>query len=463
MKWTLVALAAIALGALLRWFWRIFGGTSRVDLLVAFRNLVQHGRRSLFLGGAIAAVTSMLVLLSGLSAGVRETMLRTATTLMTGHINVGGFYKVTEGMSAPVVADYRKILAIVRETVPEMSYAVARGRGWAKAISDSGSTMQLGVNGIDIGAEPAFRQVVQLSSGSLDDLAKPNTILIFENQAKKLDAKVGDMLTLSAPTTRGINNTLDVKVVAIAHDLGLISSWSSYISSDSLRGLYRLNPDSTGAIQIMLDEHALPRTPEIMARLRKALEAHGYRLMDPDPQPFFTKFDKVNREDWTGQKLDVTSWEDELSFFSWTLKALDGLSATLLVILLAIVVIGIMNTMWIAIRERTREIGTLRAIGMQREQVVRQFLVEALLLGLAATVTGVAFGALVALLLNAARVPVPIGVQIFLLSNHLFLAIHLKTLVAAVIAITLVTGLAALYPSLRAAKLKPVNAMQHFG
>ena len=43
----------------------------------------------------------------------------------------------------------------------------------------------------------------------------------------------------------------------------------------------------------------------------------------------------------------------------------------LIIVLLVIIAVGIMNTMWIAIRERTREIGTLRAIGMQRARVLR--------------------------------------------------------------------------------------------
>jgi ABC-type antimicrobial peptide transport system permease subunit len=134
-----------------------------------------------------------------------------------------------------------------------------------------------------------------------------------------------------------------------------------------------------------------------------------------------------------------------------------------LIILLAIIVVGIMNTMWIAIRERTREIGTLRAIGMQREQVVRQFLLEALMLGLLGTLGGAALGAIAAGSINAAQIPVPLAGQIFLLSNHFFIAVHLKALVGSVIAITVVTGLAALFPSLRAAQLEPVTAMQHFG
>src|SRR5206468_10704729 len=99
-----------------------------VDLTIAFRNLIQHRRRSLFLGSAIAAVTALLVLLTGLSTGVRETMIDTATTLSTGHVNVGGFFKVTAGQAAPVVTHYKEVLEVARRTVPEMAFAVVRGR-----------------------------------------------------------------------------------------------------------------------------------------------------------------------------------------------------------------------------------------------------------------------------------------------------------------------------------------------
>jgi putative ABC transport system permease protein len=171
----------------------------------------------------------------------------------------------------------------------------------------------------------------------------------------------------------------------------------------------------------------------------------------------------VSREDWTGQKLDVTNWEDEISFMTWTLTALKGLSFVLIVILVAIIIIGIMNTMWIAIRERTREIGTLRAIGMHRLGVLWMFLLESLMLGLLSTVGGAAAGAGIAAALNRAHVPIPHGLQFFLLSPHLHIAVHGSLLVSAVVTITIVTGLAALYPSLRAARLRPVVAMSHFG
>ena len=65
--------------------------------LIAVRNLITHSRRTLLLGGAIVGVTALLVLLLGVLNGIRSTILESATTLMTGHVNVGGFFKVTAG------------------------------------------------------------------------------------------------------------------------------------------------------------------------------------------------------------------------------------------------------------------------------------------------------------------------------------------------------------------------------
>lgn len=100
---------------------------------------------------------------------------------------------------------------------------------------------------------------------------------------------------------------------------------------------------------------------------------------------------------------------------------------------------------------------------MQRRQVLRLFMLEATLLGLAGTVTGAIGAAIVGALVNAAHIGVPEGVQLFLMSDHLFFAIHTLALVKAVVGITVVTSIAALYPSLRAAKLRPVVAMAHAG
>jgi ABC-type lipoprotein release transport system permease subunit len=431
------------------------------DLALAARNLTRHTRRNVFLGGALASVTALLVLLAGLSAGVEASMMESATVLMTGHVNVGGFYKVTSGTAAPLVTDYQKVLAETRKHVPELDYATVRVRGWAKGVSER-SSMDLVLSGVDVRNEPGFPKVVRVLSGRLEDLAQPGTLLLFEDQARRLEVQVGDVITLSAPTFRGQNNTADVRVVAIAQNAGLISAFTAFLEAGTLRGLYNLREGNTGAIHLYLKD---PRaSARVAARLRDALGAAGWRVMDANPQPYWMKLMQiVPNEDWTGQKLDMSTWEDEMSFMSWILSAVRTLSTLLVFILMVIVVIGILNTLAIAIRERTREIGTLRAIGMQRRKVLWLFLLEAFLLGASGTSLGALAGAGLGALVNAARLGVPESVQMFLLQQQLTLRIETAAVAGAVGALTLLTTLAAILPARRAARLRPVTAMHHIG
>ncbi|EAU65398.1 ABC transporter, permease protein, putative [Stigmatella aurantiaca DW4/3-1] len=391
---------------------------------------------------------------------MRATMLESATTLMSGHVNVGGFYKVTSGQAAAVVVNYPKIIDLIQKEVPELDYVSQRGRGWAKIVSDTGS-MQVGVGGIDVEKEQGFRKILQIRSGKLDDLREPGTILIFEEQAKKLEVRVGDEVTLSAPTLRGTNNTLDVRVVAIAANVGMMSSFNTFVPSKSLQDLYQLKSDTTGAIFLYLKD--MKDIPAVQQRLREKLAAANYTLMDNDPRAFWMKFDAINREGWTGQKLDITNWEDEISFVQWVVKGLGFLTGFLTFVLLVIIAVGIMNTLWIAIRERTREVGTLRAIGMQRRRVLVMFLTEALMLSLSATLAGATLATLFCLAINAQSVRAPEVVQVMLLTENWFLKVEPGSVAFAVTLITLCAMAVSLIPSFLAARMKPVTAMHHIG
>jgi putative ABC transport system permease protein len=75
----------------------------------------------------------------------------------------------------------------------------------------------------------------------------------------------------------------------------------------------------------------------------------------------------------------------------------------------------------------------------------------------------VLLGAAVASAINAANLHVPLSVQLFLMRDTLHLSLEPRTLLSAILLITFVTGFAALYPALRAARRKPVDAMAHFG
>jgi ABC-type lipoprotein release transport system permease subunit len=432
-----------------------------VDLRFAVMSLVEHRRRTALLGGAIAAVTALFVLMGALSAGVDESLLDSATALATGHVNVLGFYKIGSAQPTVAVVDYPKIAKVVERAVPEMDFWVERTTHWATIVGDTGS-MGSSVTGIELAREPKLSAALHIVSGDIAGLARPNSILLFEGPAKKLGVSVGDAVTLSAQTLRGVANTIDCRVVAIARDMGIVSRWSSFVSAATARSFYQLAPDVTTVMQIHLRHGTGQDVDVVSTRLRAALGAAGYHLVPP-AEVVLGSTPSFSSDGFKGQALTVNTWKDTLSSINWTLRAINALSGVLTLVLSAIVVAGVMNSLWVSIRERTREIGTLRAIGMQRGSVRRMFLFEATLLAFASSAGGAVAGTVAAYALNAANIQVPLAAQIFLMRDTISLAVEPRAIVWVVALLTLVTGLAALYPASKAAGLKPADAMSHFG
>ena len=441
-------------------------------LSIAVRNLLQARRRTLMLSLAIGIVTLMLTLLLGLSNGIQDNLIRSATSLSSGHVNVAGFYKVTANEVSPIVTGVEKIKEILAKNDEGMVQIVDRARGWGK-LSSGTASVQAGLSGVDIAAEPRLLELLELApeheyktgggddrKGDIRKLGEPNSVVIFASQARRLSAEVGDELTIQTETQSGRTNTADVTVVAVVRDLGLLSSWSVLVQKRVIRDLYQLNDDTSGAVWIYLED--IDQAEATMQRLREVFIKEGYRVMDHEAAPFFMKFETAQGEDWTGQAIDLTIWSDEVSFLSWILVAFDTLTWFLVLILVVIIAVGIMNAMWNAVRERTREVGTLRAIGMLRYQVLAMFMLEALILGLFATTLGAGIGAATCLILNALEIEIPIdALKTILLSNVLHLAVQPASLLKAIVALTGLTSLAALWPAIRAASLRPVVALSH--
>ncbi len=131
--------------------------------VIAFRNLRQGGKRTYLLGIALALVTGLLVTLMSLSNGINDSLVRAATTLAAGHVNIAGFYKSTPKESAPIVTDMAPIKAIAAANAPGLTRVIDRHRGWAKAISDTGS-MFAGLYGVDVADEGALFAALQVAS-----------------------------------------------------------------------------------------------------------------------------------------------------------------------------------------------------------------------------------------------------------------------------------------------------------
>ena len=73
----------------------------------------------------------------------------------------------------------------------------------------------------------------------------------------------------------------------------------------------------TGRFPFRTNVNVWPKQPLIeegQMTVASLLTEAGYTVMDHDPQPFFMKFETVMGQDWTGQRLDLTIWRDEVSW-----------------------------------------------------------------------------------------------------------------------------------------------------
>jgi putative ABC transport system permease protein len=445
--------------------------------IIALRNLLAHRTRSLILGGAIASVTAMMVLMMAVTSGIETMILKNASALSTGYVNIAGFYKVSQTSAGPLITQATKLRELATKQVPEATRIVDRVKGFGKIISETNSVM-VPMWGVDVEAEKDIigplplaqrREYIEeeadkpagaATDGNMMDLAQRGRIAIFASHAKKLKVKVGDMVTLAMPTFRKTNNTMDVKVAAILKDAGMMSAWTTFAHHADMREIYDMAADTTGQVMIYLK--STKEVPAVEDRLRKAVADAGFKLMDKEANPYWMKFDRVSGESWTGQKIDITTWQDETAFVKWILDVFHALTFLLTLILMTIVVLGLMNNLWMSIRERTAEIGTMRAIGLQRRKVLVMFFLESLFLSIASVGAGVAVGALAAFALNALHLPVTSeAFTMFLMSSVFTLDVRMANLVMTFVLLTVLLVLGALYPAYQASKMKPITAINH--
>ena len=108
--------------------------------------------------------------------------------------------------------------------------------------------------------------------------------------------------------------------------------------------------------------------------------------------------------DKAGLDMEVRTWQQMSAFYRQVKGMYDIIFAMMMAVVLAIVVLSIANAMSMAVVERTREIGTLRAIGLRRSGVVSLFVVEALLLVMVGIVAGLGLTALARYGVNLANI-----------------------------------------------------------
>jgi putative ABC transport system permease protein len=157
--------------------------------------------------------------------------------------------------------------------------------------------------------------------------------------------------------------------------------------------------------------------------------------------------------------LDIRDWKQLSAFYRQVKNLFDTIFSFIFSIVAIVVIMSVVNTMSMTVVERTREIGTLRALGMKRGQIVSLFAAESFLLATLGVAVGVLVTLLVALIVNAlglSYVPPSSSDRVPLLVDILPGVMAVTFLL-----LTFLTVFAALLPAFGASRKGIVDALGH--
>jgi putative ABC transport system permease protein len=346
-------------------------------LKFAWQNTLRNRRRSL-VTVSIAALGTAAILLAGGFALFTYEALAQAAARTTGHLILGKPEQFTRDEDTPLqhgldnAAELRAGLLAdpeVRSVLPRVEFS--------GLISNGDKSTVMMATGIDPDAEFSVKgPFLTVTEGVVltSDSREPE-VMLGDALARSLKARPGSSLTLLASTTDGALNALDVQVKGV-FTTGVPDVDRRLVYTDIATAQKLLNTQRVSSLGVFLSR--MDYTLGAQQRLAAAYPA-----------------------------LTVQTWMDQAFFYRSVRDLYNRIFGALGLIIGVIVVFVVTNAMAMAIIERTREIGTLRALGTLPGQLMRTLALEGMVLGGVGSVVGALLSMAVSLLLYVVPVQMP--------------------------------------------------------
>lgn len=411
-------------------------------LMLAWRNLWRHRRRTLITLSSIAIGFGLAVLFIGIGDGSHNSMIRNAINLGEGHLTVQPHGYLEAPANHKYLADGEALaqriaaLHIPGKVEPRISLQVL--------ASTANNSVGAALEGMASTGDPRETMLQpQLIAGHWLEPGDHRGIVIGDGMARKLKVKVGSKVVLMAGKKGG----------------------DSQAQLGRVRGIFDSRVDELDGYLILAD----------LDLTRRFLQGEG---ADPTRKPvtrFAIFLDNPHGMDkWKAAlknavadpSVAVLDWQEVMPQLVQFVVIDNAGNYVFLVIILVMVVFGIVNTVLMSVLERTREFGLLRALGLSRHHLLLLVFSESLLLSLLAVVSGWCVGGGTHLWFSthgidfSALMPDSTAIMGTFMDPIIYTELSQQRVIELTVIVFIATLSSGIYPAVKAARVTPVEALR---
>ncbi|MBC2699011.1 MAG: ABC transporter permease [ANME-2 cluster archaeon] len=381
------------------------------ELFIAIRHLTSRRRQTIFSVLAVGLAVMLLMWSQAMMVGFTDEMYSKTVDTMMPHVTV----EPQEGED--YIHLYRKLI----EDIDGIDGVV----GISPVLSGpatfeyKGKNKNVVMQGIRVEAHDSVMYINDnIIEGSFRDLEiSPNSVVVGDALAEKLDVEIGDTIDASFPEA----NPANLKVVGIYNSGTPMDETLAFTSLSTVQDFLEVSNVVT-TILVRGDDR------ERAQAISEKIDTLGY---------------------------PASGWKETNPEIIQTLKMEGTSNAITLGLIIIIASFGIVSTLFMVVMEKTKEIGMLMAMGVSRRSILIIFVMESGILGLLGALIGVILGATLAIQMGSFEYEMEVMAGI----TSIPFVVRLQDAVIIVLFTFLLNLIAGIYPASRASKLKPVEAI----
>jgi ABC-type lipoprotein release transport system permease subunit len=376
-----------------------------------------------------------MIFLGALMRGIAVGMVKNGIATLTGHIQIHHKGYRDDPSVENSMFNRRIVETALRNSLPQGAQWSSRVRVSAianNARHSTGVTM--------VGIEPRAESGVSFVGSAISEghyLAQDdsNGILVGDALLKKFETRIGRKLVLMSQDKEQEIASRAFRIVGVFRaEMESTEKQFVFVTRSASQKMLKLD-DGISEIAILLPDGY--KNLEAYKKLKAALPSDHY---------------------------EIHSWRELLPFQTAYLKILDGFMWFWFLVVFVAMGFGIVNTTLMAVFERMREFGLMKALGMKPWWILREVLVESFLLLICGVIIGNCLGLLSIVALSGSGIDLSAlaaGAEYAGMARIIYPAIAIKDIVVANLTVLLLGLLVSLYPAIKAARFTPVKALAH--